>query len=91
MRKNRKSREDIQRRRGVRDYCYNELRTVENILESDSVKDMTPLDKLRLVTKKSILNRLINEESCFYFYDIEQLSKYINEEIDKVCGSENKN
>ncbi len=71
------------RREELKNFCLNKLQSIESILND---VEMTPITRLRLITKKNVLKNLVDYETCFHFYSIEDIAKYIEDAADIVCG-----
>ncbi len=72
------------KREELKDYCFNKLQSLESVLDSDVF--MTPITRLRMKVKCNILKHLVDYETCFNFYSIEEIAKYIEDRADIICG-----
>ena len=81
------SRESLKKE--LKEFCLNKLQTVESMLYGDDLTtnyNFAPMLKLRLTAKQNILKHLVDYETCFYFASIEEISKYIEDSADIICG-----
>ena len=81
------SRESLKKE--LKEFCLNKLQAVESMLYGDGLTtnyNFAPMLKLRLTAKQNILKHLVDYETCFYFASIEEISKYIVDSTDIICG-----
>ena len=72
------------RKEEFKTYCLEKLQSIESLL--DTVTSFTPITRLRLNTKQHILRHLIDYETCFNFYSIEDMERYIEDRTNVICG-----
>lgn len=74
-----------QRVENLKDYCEFKLAIIKSLLE-DMNNSLTPYLKLRLNAKVNILNHIIDFDTYGYFFNEEEINKYLEDNADIICG-----
>lgn len=74
-----------QRVSDLKDYCEFKLAIIKSLLE-DMNNSLTPYLKLRLNAKVNILNHIIDFNTYEYFFNEEEINKYLEDSADIICG-----
>ena len=74
-----------QRVENLKKYCEFKLSIIKSLLE-DMNNSLTPYLKLRLNAKVNILNHIIDFNTYEYFFNEEEINKYLEDSADIICG-----
>lgn len=74
-----------QRMENLKNYCEFKLSIIKSLLE-DMNNSLTPYLKLRLNAKVNILNHIIDFDTYGYFFNEEEINKYLEDSADIICG-----
>ena len=74
-----------QRVENLKNYCEFKLSIIKSLL-SDMNETLTPYLKLRLNAKVNILNHIIDFNTYEYFFNEEEINKYLEDSADIICG-----
>ena len=74
-----------QRVENLKNYCEFKLSIIKSLLE-DMNNSLTPYLKLRLNVKVNILNHIIDFNTYEYFFNEEEINKYLEDSADIICG-----
>ena len=69
----------------LKKYCEFKLSIIKSLLE-DMNNSLTPYLKLRLNAKVNILNHIIDFNTYEYFFNEEEINKYLEDSADIICG-----